>query len=219
MRRSRRLFQAAVAVSVICGSTTFAPAALISSDLNTPGDGLLTRDTASRLEWLDLTQSTGLSWDQVEAGASGFLAQGFRHATAAEVRSVLDQLGFGAPSAVSSLYYQPAVNFLELFGCTSSCTVGSGLIQPTAPPFQPGIFAYAIDANTQGSSPPVGSWSIGVFDSFVASETRGHFLVRVPEASPLSLLILLLLPLGLVRATWRIYTRDLSLRPMHPNLE
>jgi len=64
-----------------------AAAELLEIDLAAPGDGLVTRDTATALDWLDLTESAGLSFADVEAGAGGFTADGWRYATEAEVCS------------------------------------------------------------------------------------------------------------------------------------
>ncbi len=61
------------------------PAPLLQIHLNTPGDVLVTRDTDTGLDWLDLTESTNLSFDQVEADMGGFISDGWRHATGAEV--------------------------------------------------------------------------------------------------------------------------------------
>lgn len=62
-----------------------ASAALQVVDLDSPGDGLITRDTATGLEWLDVSETSGLSYNEVEAGADGWLASGWRHATGAQV--------------------------------------------------------------------------------------------------------------------------------------
>ncbi len=75
-------------LTVLAAGILVAPAAqaeLLEVDLNTPGDALVTRDTDTGLDWLDLTESTNLSFDQVEGDVGGFISDGWRHATAAEV--------------------------------------------------------------------------------------------------------------------------------------
>jgi hypothetical protein len=75
-------------IAILAAGIFVAPAAqavLLEVDLNTPGDALVTRDTATGLDWLDLTESTNLSFDQVEADVGGFISDGWRHATGAEV--------------------------------------------------------------------------------------------------------------------------------------
>ena len=62
-----------------------ASAALIEQDLFAAGDGLITFDDQTGLEWLDLTETTNLSYNDVETDGGGWLSLGFRHATGAEV--------------------------------------------------------------------------------------------------------------------------------------
>ena len=65
-----------------------------------PRDGFnLTVDTTAGLEWLDLTLSTGLSFDEVAAELGpGGLFEGFRHATAAEIATFWGNAGITVPN-------------------------------------------------------------------------------------------------------------------------
>ena len=56
--------------------------------------GLTTRDTASGLEWLDLSQTSGYSFNEVVSnfGAGGLFA-GYRFATTVETQGILAQIG------------------------------------------------------------------------------------------------------------------------------
>lgn len=63
--------------------STIAMADLRSIDLSVPGDRLLTQDTQTQLMWLNLSQTHGLSLDQVSA--AGWFDQGFSLATEAQV--------------------------------------------------------------------------------------------------------------------------------------
>jgi hypothetical protein len=65
-----------------------AQAALLAGDLATSGDGLITKDSRTGLEWLDLTATRGVSYDAVAAGFGGYTTQGFRFASAAEVNGL-----------------------------------------------------------------------------------------------------------------------------------
>ena len=58
-----------------------AQASLISIDLSTPDDGLLTLDTQSNLEWLDFSETAGMFAALVLADVGGWMSQGFRYAT------------------------------------------------------------------------------------------------------------------------------------------
>ncbi|MEP7099074.1 MAG: PEP-CTERM sorting domain-containing protein [Burkholderiales bacterium] len=57
--------------------------------------GATTGDTASGLEWLDLSQTTGYSFSEVldQLGVGGQFA-GYRYGTAAEAQGLLTQIGF-----------------------------------------------------------------------------------------------------------------------------
>src|SRR5262245_7557925 len=56
--------------------------------------GLVTRDTNSGLDWLDLSLTAGITYNQIMAGAGGWLADGWRYATGAELCSMVRSEGF-----------------------------------------------------------------------------------------------------------------------------
>jgi len=74
-----------------CLSLIALPAA---ANANLVDRGLVTYDTQSGLEWLDLSQTQGLSFDQVSAqlGAGGLYA-GYRYATSLEAQGLLTEFG------------------------------------------------------------------------------------------------------------------------------
>ncbi len=82
-----RFVTRALAAVVLGFTASLASAALSSSDWRESGDGLLTVDSVTGLAWLDLTQTSGLSFDAVVAGT--WQAEGFRFATMAEARGLL----------------------------------------------------------------------------------------------------------------------------------
>jgi hypothetical protein len=96
-----------------------AQAALLAGDLATTGDGLITKDSRTGLEWLDLTATRGASYEAVAAGLGGYTTQkGFRLANGAEV----DELFASAlEGKVASVVSTPTVN--ELFTETYSAAV------------------------------------------------------------------------------------------------
>jgi len=99
-------------------------ATLFSADLNAPGDGLLTVDTATSLQWLDLTATVGQPRANVLAG-SYVTAQGFRYATANEVTKLWEDGGAVGPFVVygddvNPLDLTPASLMINLMGCTSA---------------------------------------------------------------------------------------------------
>src|SRR5262245_3168046 len=85
-----------------------ARAGFIPLDLFGPGDALITRDTDLGLDWLDVYATRNTSADQIRAGAGGWIADGWRHATTAEVCSLMTRL---LPSASSDpTLFCPGVN-------------------------------------------------------------------------------------------------------------
>jgi len=104
-------------VLLICISGS-ANAALVSVDWQTSGDNLITRDTTSGLEWLDLTESRDLSFNYVSSqlGAGGEF-EGWHYATAGEVDTFIDSAGGTGPydgySAVNNGIGDP---LLDLWG-------------------------------------------------------------------------------------------------------
>jgi len=54
-------------------------AELIGMDLQDAGDGLITRDTESGLDWLDVSLTANQTYDEVQTGI--WYQRGFRHAT------------------------------------------------------------------------------------------------------------------------------------------
>lgn len=74
--------------------TANAGADLIEADWLVAGDGLITQDTESGLEWLDLTQTLDRSYNDVlsELGSDGEF-DGFRHASKGEWEALLSHAG------------------------------------------------------------------------------------------------------------------------------
>jgi hypothetical protein len=89
-------------------------------------NGMITTDTESGLEWLNLAETKGLSYNQA---AAAFLPAGWRFATTMEVNDVRVKAGlfpnglYQPPPGIPGLY-QPlhanALGFVALFGTTFS---------------------------------------------------------------------------------------------------
>jgi len=86
--------------TLICLSLIALPA-IANADL--VDRGLQTYDTQSGLEWLDLSQTRGLSYTEVSAqfGAGG-LYDGYRYATSLEAQALLGE--FGLPIVSYTMY-------------------------------------------------------------------------------------------------------------------
>ena len=74
--------------------STSVNAALISTDWQNVGDNFITQDTDSGLEWLDLTETVGMSYDQVTAQmATGGSLAGWSYATSSQISGFFDSAG------------------------------------------------------------------------------------------------------------------------------
>lgn len=97
-------------------------AILIEKDLNAVNDKLLTLGTAPNLEWLDVTATLGLSFNQAEL-SSFVTAQGFRHATNNEVAALYTGVGITVQdgSLNGGDQFTGALELLQKLGYTTDC--------------------------------------------------------------------------------------------------
>jgi len=188
--------------AVLSGNAT---ASLVSED-SPFGAGTITLDTNTGLRWLDLTESNGLSHDQVLQGLmAGGTFEGYRLATSAELGQLFLDAGFVLdPGTLGSFIPQnhdPAVTlggFVGVLGTNGNCGTGctfsfsAGFLGD--PPFIPNTFAegnFAFFDNTAGQDPsspsaPVGRAILEGGSFGTGFSGQGAWLVQVPEpAMPL----------------------------------
>ncbi|MGV7235258.1 MAG: hypothetical protein ACQ9ET_03275 [Nitrosomonadaceae bacterium] len=68
-------------------------AELVQRDLFNNGDGLLTYDTDTKVEWLDISLTDNFSYNEIISGVGGWTDLGFQHATAAQVCVLINSGG------------------------------------------------------------------------------------------------------------------------------
>jgi hypothetical protein len=191
-----------VAMCLVLTLPAVSTAGLIQIDALVAGDGLITRDTDTGLEWLDVTFTTSRSYIDVNAAlASDPFLGGFRRATGVEVNQLLVNAGFVTFGVFDPANVAAAQQLTTLLGDTYSAfgpdflRHGSiGMLADTVPGKLPVATAsYFTDAFAglvgYGLSPD-GSASDSV--EFVHI---GHYLVRdgdetgdLPEPSTVILL-------------------------------
>jgi hypothetical protein len=112
--------QTAVAATMLALCLTqSAHATLIEVDLvSGAGDGYITRDTRTDLEWLDLTRTLRRSMNDILGGFGGWLALGFRYADGKELRDLLLSAGITEGSDNSAAGIHNAQAFLTMFGAS-----------------------------------------------------------------------------------------------------
>ncbi len=92
-----------------------ANAILMSRDFISGGDELLTFDSDTGLEWLDLSETLDQSYNSIIGGYGGYTTTyGFRYATNLEVIDLINNAGGDNSTGIG--------NLLDLLGCTTNCS-------------------------------------------------------------------------------------------------
>lgn len=176
-----------------------ASAALIGVDWQTAGDSLLVRDTTTNLEWLKLTETTGMTYGAVsgQLGTGGSF-EGLRYATNAEVINLFSDY-FGIALGPSD-YYGETPAYLDPGVRLASEALGTGVSGGTDEFSGPNanyiLIGYTGEAMTDESQFVLGArtrWSdtdyfsardpLPLYAAFYATDTsfdlvRGSYLVR-----------------------------------------
>jgi hypothetical protein len=174
-----------------------APASAIVID-----NGISVIDTSTNLEWLDLTQTQGLSWNQAEA-STFVTVDGYVHATDEQVITLFGNAGFGALTNTSNLLNDPAgALLLGALGCTQFCGTVNALGRGFADWNGAQITRPFYRASPLGAAAATTSGLTADFD--LVDTTAGHYLVRVvPEPAASTLFGAGLLLLGIHRRRGR----------------
>ncbi len=201
-----------------------AQAAIMSVDSAKHGMGSLTRDTDQRLDFLDLTLSTGQSYNDVitQFGMGGNF-EGFRHADESEVIALVNNFGF-SPGAQVGQVVTGNTGGDQLSGLV--LLLGATLVIPDPNPFPtiplpPGRLANGItrtevingsitqlraptifDNADKDANDRVFSGELYQFSPLASGSAYGHWLVRdhgpAPVPTPSAFLLMSTGLLGLI---------------------
>ena len=193
----------------MCVISTSSNAVLIEQDLSVTGDGLITFDDSTQLQWLDLSVTSNWSYNDVTAELSvGGLFEGWRYATVSEFRHLASEAGIYAPTFPAD-YYGIADDVIALltlldaprFSPTASRqsygTLGdtredfSG--SPDPYPFHDDLLAGFLGLSFDSAGTPIGFYDdLSYHIDPTTPSVDGNYLVRlnvtVPEPSTVILL-------------------------------
>ncbi len=186
-------------ILLTCFVTTSHAIVMSIDDTGGFGSGALTRDSDQMLDFLDLPLSRNISVNTIITQfGSGDTYDGFRHATLAEVLTLLNNFGFSQPITEGVISFTPGdpniPTFLSLIGVLSIELVGqgssgfTGQATPTGDSFRT---VQIQDAFGPASTDQILS-DLNV-PSNIATPVLGHWLVRpsspvaIPEPTTLIL--------------------------------
>lgn len=200
--------------------------ALITKDLDTIGDGLLTLDTQSKLEWLDLSPTVGnqRSYNDMVSGVGGrdFYSEGFVHATGSQITNLYTSVGMTwLNSGTANTFNDAGADILASFGLFTeegkSDLNGTSVFLYNQPDAHDTTHYISISSGNENTArADIGAYCLGAkvgctgYFGLLArkngrndSRNYGHVLVRqstsVPEPSIIALMGLGLCGLTLVR--------------------
>ena len=153
-------------------------ALLVSSQVNAAliDNGTSMFDTDTGLEWLDLTQTQGISWNAAEA-SSYVTIDGYVHATETQVETLFLNAGFLTTNNVNNpLNDSAAADLLAFLGCTQFC----GTVNATGRGFADWDGTQTVRPNYHTSGLGAGAATVSLFttNKDLLDATAGHFLIR-----------------------------------------
>lgn len=182
---------AAAAMGALISVALVAPSA--SALIIDNGNSML--DTATGIEWLDLTETQGLSWNQAEA-SSFATVDGYVHATVADVITMFTNAGFLTTNNASNAANDPAAAaLLAALGCTQFCGTSNALGRGFAD--WDGTFTTRPFYRASALGAAAATTSLLSSNRDLVDASAGHYMVRaVPEPSSAILIAVGLAILG-----------------------
>jgi len=169
--------QAAMAALITCFAGGSAQAALVDN-----GNSLI--DTATNLEWLDLTQTLGQTVNQ--ALSSSFVTvDGYAYATTAQVTTLFANAGFVTGVSITDPQNDPAAALLlGGLGCTQFCPPPNDTNATGRGWADDGALNYRPFYSNSGNGAIYAINSLGNASEDVAVTTVGVYLVRTVVPVP-----------------------------------
>jgi len=170
--------------------STSVNAAIISTDWLAAGDNLITQDTSTGLEWLDLTTTSNRSYNDVSAKlGSGQEFDGWRYATEADVVGFFDSFGGdsnyynGWSTQNNGLFDVIAPFWGDLYCETRTCATGEGYSQFVRAPID-GVYElkvgllFDLSSNVESATSDYARLTYIAANRVVLPNNTGSALVR-----------------------------------------
>jgi hypothetical protein len=207
-----KLMKKIIIAAILLSYSSFSQAILIDN-------GSTTVDTATNLEWLDVTATLGESYNSVIGGFGGYIADGYSVATTSQICVLFGALGDSIancpapdwPNNLDGLAAANAAEFIFKFGDTALSLAGragtfgwfdSGYISSHYTVGLGGIIGAA-SSNTSASATINAAYARDVWDNLDGKgDMAGVWLVRdasVPEPAIIALFTLGLVGIGFAR--------------------
>ena len=155
-------------------------ASLIVTDYAFHGDGLIVRDTNTGLDWLKLTETTNISYNEMLTKLTpGGDFYGFRYARVSDIDQL--QISAGLPAGLfftASTFYKSLIDdLINLVGATQASSTNSFSYGLTSDPFDP---TTGIDDRIiRGFALTLGGSAVqAVYDDNLAGQSVGSWLIR-----------------------------------------
>ncbi len=92
--------------------------------------GTYSTDSNTGLAWLDVTQTAGISFSDMQNGAGGWLSSGWRYATGLEVSNLFTTyVGSGSENWYQGSAYQNSLTLVRQLGVSGSFNNSEGITQ------------------------------------------------------------------------------------------
>ena len=181
---------------LLVAANGYAFAGVVGADLLTQGDGLITRETGSGREWIDVTATINQSFNSIVAGYGGFLNMGFRIAKLSEVGDLFRSAGItNLTPAGGPENFDSANSLMQLIGCGAQCnlpwryTEGFALFDNVNNPYAGGVARANLFISAGSASVAFGDGTnefqfAGSGCNDCADQWEGVWLVRDPIPEP-----------------------------------
>lgn len=147
-------------------------AAIISTDLYALGDNLLTQDSRSGLEWLDLTETNNMTFNEVssELGTGGMF-EGWRYATNEEVVSLWNNFDHGVD--LSENNHTLSLEYYYDRGIVAASNYLGNIYHEYDPNIRYGVTGLTVNATTSSSHTSLGGFISGPLTH--STHYRSHY--------------------------------------------